>query len=129
TTIEVGDEKDKNLSICMGKILNLLFQHISNRDDKLIPSYKFGSSQKYAGDIGVGLAERLDEKANKGMAPAIKRTMQLMLGLYNQLLYTRPGFSTVPMEYTQYGKDELLITEYRCTFTEIFKPLQYDREI
>ncbi len=124
------EEKDAYYSISMKNMLNLFFQHVSKSNQVLINPVDFDYSQHYAGQIGLSIAELLKAEEDKGMDPAITKTMQLMLGLGKQELYTHPATWTIPTEYhTVSGTDNLIITEYGPTFAEKLKPLQCNREI
>lgn len=131
TTInQEGDEKirDKEISIHMGKTLNLFFRHVTQSKDELIPEKDFGNSQTDASNIGMTLVQRIKEK--DGNDSSILMTMQLMLGLGKQELLTQPATWTIPKEFqTVGGNENLIVTEYGPTFAEILTPLKCNREI
>ena len=127
---QTDDEKDAFYSISMKNMLNLFFQHVSKSNQVLIDPVDFDYSQSYAGKMGLSIADLLKVEEEKGMDPSIAKTMQLMLGLGKQELYTHPATWTIPIEYhTVSGSDNLIVTEYGPTFAEKLKPLQCSREI
>lgn len=118
-------KEDKEFSHAMGQLLNHLFNHINQTSETLISHTEFGSSQSDAGKLSSSLLSRL-----QGMDESIITTMQRMLGLGKQELYTHPASWTIPEKFhTVLGKEELVVTEFGPTVGEKMKPLQYDREI
>lgn len=124
------EEKDAFYSISMKNMLNLFFQHVSKSNQVLIDPVDFDYSLNYAGKIGSSIAGLLKAEEDKGMDPLTTKTVQLMLGLGKQELYTHPATWTIPIEFhTVSGTDNLIVTEYGPTFAEKLKPLQCNREI
>ncbi|MBS0654569.1 MAG: hypothetical protein JSR46_02225 [Verrucomicrobia bacterium] len=117
------EERDKKISTCMGRMLNLLFRHVSTRKDPLLSPEEFGCSQDDAGIIGETLARRV-----KGKAAAM--VAQRLLGLGKQELFTQPATWAIPHSFrTVGGTDDLEISEFSPTLEQKMHPLQYNREI
>lgn len=126
------DEKKRHAEMgrLMGKTLNLLFQHVSHRNEELIWTEGFGATQDDAGNFGDSLAGLLEAKEREGMDKSVTMIMQRILGLFNQVLFTQPAMWTVPNNFKVYvGSDELEITEFGPTVAEKVNPLEYDRKI
>ncbi len=121
------DRLDESTSIHVGKLLNFLFQHFSKSSDELIPSKEFGSSQIDAGNLGLSFVNRLKKKR---VDSTTLETMQLVLGLGKQEIYTRPADLATPKQFKVCdGNDNLMCSEYSSAFDKQMKYLQYDREI